>query len=145
MSTTNNALPNERMSLLLLLCAGGFRWLQEIGARLRLHTWMFNGQFDPILEELLRGCMSSGISDIDLSDSYYLDITFNNTTNLRAWNANKYYAWLRDGKLNTYSWRDGRPSARTMIELRDMVIAHLRAKNDPVGHAKIILARAACT
>lgn len=117
------------------------KFFQEISAKLRLNTWDFNYPVDPILETLLASCIISGILNIDLSNSCYLNVTFNDGTNLRAWNANKYYGWLGMGKIGFYSWNDGRPTASTMLELRRIVIEYQKELLDPIKHAKNILAK----
>jgi hypothetical protein len=90
--------------------------------RFQLSTWMFNEEYDICLDLLIRKELRSGISTCDfVQDGYRLAIRFNSGTAMLAWNENRYYAWLQRGQIGSYQWSGSRPSAETMVKLRDAI------------------------
>lgn len=47
---------------------------------------------------LLSRCLDSGIYSV--KESYYeIELVFNNGVSLNAWNANRWYSWIKDGRF----------------------------------------------
>jgi hypothetical protein len=83
-----------------------------------------NYKIDTLLDGILLQAIDSGIKSATGTDSYYLDIIFNDGSQLSAWNVNKYYGWLSLGCFifpnnEKYSWQSARPSRATMAKLYD--------------------------
>jgi hypothetical protein len=89
-------------------------------ANFQLNCWSFNEGVDEIVDMLLRAGIESGIASLKMSQ-YDLTIEFCNGKTMRAWNGNKYYAWLGHGRIGEYVWSSARPSTEAMVLLRDAI------------------------
>lgn len=80
----------------------------------------FNYGVDHVLDEILIISIKSGILKINQSH-YDIEIFFGNGYCMKAWNANKYHAWLNEGEFylkdKTYQWNGFRPKKSTMSYL----------------------------
>lgn len=57
------------------------------------------------------------------SDGYYATITFNDGTTYYYWDENKWYAWMRKGKINfsngkILEWNDKMPSSEVIYKYK---------------------------
>lgn len=83
---------------------------------------LMNYGADLVLDSLLKSGLESGIKNIYTNDAFFITVEFNNGLTMRAWNVNKYYAWLHEGIFTfpdgkCYRWQDGRPKRKTMARL----------------------------
>lgn len=99
-------------------------------ARFQLGVWFagFNHPYDRNVEMVLRRGVDSGIQSVSGIGIYDVSVTFKNGYQLNAWNANKYYAWLMSGSCAGVTWKDARPSARTLVRLRDMIAKEIATR-----------------
>jgi hypothetical protein len=91
---------------------------------------------DSVLDNILCGCISSGIKGV-ATDEYYITVWFGNGNVAKMWNANKYFAWLTDGtiyhqgKRNVhYQWSHTRPTKKTMRVLRRAIAGYYTTINE---------------
>lgn len=77
---------------------------------------VLNYSVDKVLDTILSKCIDSGIKSYKTT-AYFMNIDFNNGINAVLWNANKYYAWISEGYIGTYSFRGVQPSKKTMRKL----------------------------
>lgn len=89
---------------------------------------------DPAISALLSDCMDSGISAIKTNGRYRINVTFKDGSELNAWNANRYYAWLNEGYISQpdeskYQWEEARPSREVMALLYNMLKNYSSVKN----------------
>lgn len=88
-----------------------------------------NERADYFLSALLNKAMDSGAKSIKETHSgFYLVITFNDESKVKAWNKNKYYAWLNEGVFTyppqtggEYTWYYKRPTRATMARLLKII------------------------
>lgn len=76
---------------------------------------------DDYLDFILSRCIESGLKDIKSSERFYATITFNNGIEYTYWNANKYHAWLSEGRIGNYNYYNCRPSRKTMRKFRKLL------------------------
>ena len=78
------------------------------------------------INDIFKHCLESGISKIIEDSRYQLTIKFKNDIIIKAWNSNKYYAWLihgtiiKDGNI-LLDYNEERPSLKTMALLRKTI------------------------
>jgi hypothetical protein len=104
------------------------RFLKHIQARFALPLALSNQSVDIMLDDAVRRIIAEGIQSVSV-DKYYIVGVTNKGMQFRMWNANKYYAWLNEGVIGSFQWKDARPTAATMLELRN-AIRHA-IKNQP--------------
>lgn len=85
----------------------------------------FNKQIPNFIDSWLIKGMKSGIKEIKYSD-HRISIYFNNEVSLLdAWNANKLYSWIGDGKIcykdETIAFYHEDPSMKTKKRLNNLV------------------------
>jgi len=92
--------------------------LKDLLSRLRT-TFTFNHQFCKKYDAQLSFHLSSGIKSINKNSEFEINITFNDETIFKAWNANKWYAWLANATFSApyNNYNKVRPSATTMLLL----------------------------
>lgn len=83
---------------------------------------LFNDRVDNFLDSILNRKLIIGIKEIDKIDGHYITIIFNDNTRMVAWNSNKWYAWLSQGLIGNYTWKDGRPRRKTMRKLYNQIL-----------------------
>lgn len=105
-------------------------------------------QIDYVLDKALRDCMNSGLKSIESEehDQNYSIAQFNNGIIFAFWNANKYYAWMKDGCIiftdvdesggrKKYRYEKSRPTVKTMYEftqsLNKFEYSPVEIKNNP--------------
>lgn len=91
---------------------------------------------DPVISALLSGCMDSGISAVKTNSKYSIIVTFKDGSELYAWNSNRYYGWLSEGRISQpdksmYQWEEARPSREVMARLYNML------KNDSYNNTNV--------
>ena len=85
--------------------------------KLGFYLTIFNYCVDSILDSILNKELDSGISEC-ITNSFYIDITFNTGVKATLWNENKWYAWLSRGNIGNYTWDNARPRRKTMWRLK---------------------------
>lgn len=113
---------NRKMiALLITLGLVGFL-IYHNKARFQLGVGPFNEPIDEVLDMLILGGLRGGISSVTVTNQYLgLIVEFKNGVVLKAWNHNRYYAWLQCGSIGEYQWNGGRPAAETMVKLKDAI------------------------
>lgn len=93
--------------------------IKDFKKRVFMKPTMFCNMLYPVcgmLDMVMNIYLDRGIKKVEHSQ-YLLDIEFNDGTKARFHNANKYYAWLSDGYIGNFYWRDSRPRKSTMRRL----------------------------
>ena len=79
---------------------------------------------------VLTRCINSGIDFVKEDTEYTLTIKFKDNTMAKMWNANKYYAWLKNGYIKSaigeISWEDGRISSESKFKLKKALEKYYR-------------------
>lgn len=68
------------------------------------------------LELILNIKLDVGILEYEETE-YFIDLVFKDGTKASLWNENKYYAWLSQGFIGSFRWRNSRPGRSTMRRL----------------------------
>ena len=85
------------------------------------------------LDVLLVYLNEVGIRTIDLNDSYYNTIIFNDNTKMKFWNANRWYAWMSQGEIvfsngKTLTWNAVMPSSEVLYKFKKIIVAQGKIK-----------------
>lgn len=98
--------------------------------RIKKFLWclfLCNHNVNETLDLLLKVHMKTGIKSVD-EGYHHINVVFNSGAVLKAWNANKYYAWLSDGSItytdNKFTWADVRPKRGTMYDLKCLLTGY---------------------
>lgn len=84
----------------------------------------FNHGVDIVLDTLLNKILDSNRITDYIEERCHFTIEFEDGTTVKAWNNNKWYAWMCIGEIKisdnkntcnyTYKWNDKRPKRKTM-------------------------------
>lgn len=102
--------------------------INNMGYRLGIYFTIMHYPVDPVLDEMINVNLDSGIDSIDFKGSFNTIIKFKNGISMDYWNTNKYYAWMSEGLIGGYLWKDCRPKRRTMVRFIDEMIKHVNEK-----------------
>ena len=108
---------------------------------LRYSDTYYHKDVTPWLNEMISDGVDSGIKNYEVLNHHF-KITFNNDVEMVLWNANKYYAWLSngkisipddDGKINVVEYDKKRPSPFFMLKLKNAIENYL-SKNTKINN-----------
>jgi hypothetical protein len=116
-------------------------------ARVRRKAWKafrlsYNYPVNQALDDHLNDLLSMPITDITQGEHEIL-IVFQGLATLRAWNANRFYAWLHRGSIavsgkEVFTWYEARPRAKTLVALYAHILAFTeQAQRDESRPARI--------
>lgn len=107
--------------------------LYKLRYNIMLLLFTRNNPVDKVYDELLLSLITNQkITSCDIQ-KYYITIEFSNGVFFKAWNENKYYAWLQNGRFYKETGEDifkssDMVSIKTMYLLREAIQRFFREK-----------------